>query len=573
MAIRIRRVLAGFALLVSATGVLVTLGADPADAGPKPVILGYVPLPADDFQRGLETINAAADTTLDYTVGITNAGNGSVVVYDHWEDGFEADLANPAQTTTEVWGDGSPANGDAATYCTSCPGDLLTPGDVFVLRNNITTPRNPAEIRFDGGDKVAATRGFAITVGGWSTPLGSVFADAVAAYDITKFGTSFVVPIGPDTPYPVGSTPAFEYTGATVMAAVDGTVVEVDREGDGTVDVTDTIDEGDSLYVDGGLLEGALITSSDPVQVHLITGDVGATYEARFIEVFPVELASDDYVNPVGSATANQQTVTYLYNPNDDAITVTPTCTGCTTPIVMPGHSGAQLASPLGQAVRFTSGGQPFIAVGAMGTHSGAGGQTDSTSVFDWGFSLVPAGLLTTQAVLGWAPGNSAVPPSDDDDGPVWVTTTAPTMIRVDYDGDPTTGVLGADCFGQHDVELSVAALVSTRLTDVADNDMTGARVYTCDGTSVIGAWGEDPGSAPTGNPGLDAGYTLLPSTVMVVDKNDGLHLDANNDGRYGPGDTIEYSVSIGNAGNLTFTNLSIDDTLPAGLAYGPGAP
>ena len=30
------------------------------------------------------------------------------------------------------------------------PGDLLTPGDVFTLRNNITTPRDSNQIRWDG---------------------------------------------------------------------------------------------------------------------------------------------------------------------------------------------------------------------------------------------------------------------------------------------------------------------------------------------------------------------------------------------------------------------------------------
>ncbi len=30
----------------------------------------------------------------------------TVIYYDHWEDGYEADINFPTQNTTEVWGDG-----------------------------------------------------------------------------------------------------------------------------------------------------------------------------------------------------------------------------------------------------------------------------------------------------------------------------------------------------------------------------------------------------------------------------------------------------------------------------------
>ena len=47
------------------------------------------------------------------------------------------------------------------------------------------------------------------------------------------------------------------------------------------------------------------------------------------------------------------------------------------------------------------------------------GVSVDNSSQYDWGFTLVPADVLTSQLVIGWAPGNAAVPPSDDDDDPV----------------------------------------------------------------------------------------------------------------------------------------------------------
>src|SRR5262245_22476101 len=110
---RVRSALMAVGVLASVTTPLIA-DAPPAGAGPVPVMVGYVPLPADETQAVMESVNPAADSTLDFTVGITNAGAGAVIYYDHWEDGFEPDIANPVQSTTEVWGDGNPANGDAS---------------------------------------------------------------------------------------------------------------------------------------------------------------------------------------------------------------------------------------------------------------------------------------------------------------------------------------------------------------------------------------------------------------------------------------------------------------------------
>lgn len=570
------RQLAALAVLGATVLPVSSIGTAPTPAaatGPTPVLLGYVPLPADDLLTALSAINSAADTTLDFTVGITSAGAGAVIVYDQWEDGFEADLTNPAQSTTLVWGDGSAGNGNAASVCGTCAGDLVPQGAVFVLRNDLATPRNPANVLYDGRDKVASTRGFALTAAGWTTPLGSVLASAVSAYDTSKYGTDFVVPVGQDTAVPSGASPAFEYTGASVMAAAAGTVVRIDLQGDGTVDQTVTLGEGQAHLVNGGLLEGGRITSSEPVQVDLITGDIAANYESRSFFLFPTELLTNDYVSPVGTTTANQDTVVYLHNPGASALTITPTCGTCSGTLSVPAGGTTAFLTPAGKAVRFQSTtGTVFSSVAAIGAHSGGvGAGSDAGSSWDWGYTLVPTRMLTTQVVLGWAPGNSALPPTAADDDPVWVATMASTTLRIDYDGDPSTGSLGPDCYGMHDSEQAIAALTSTRLTDTGDNDMTGARIYTCDGTAVVGAWGEDPANAPTGSPGLDAGYTLIPSTTMVVDKSALVAVDPDGDGRPGPGDTLEYRVTIADAGSLAFTGVAIQDPLGAGMTYVPG--
>ncbi len=576
---RVRRTAITAVVSVIAAVCAVVGGATPAWAGPPPVMTGFVPMPADDMQRGMESVRASADTTIDFTVGLTNAAAGAIMYYDQWEDGYESVISTPTQASTLVFGDGNTTNGNAASFCGVCGGDTLPQGASLIMRNSITTPRNVAQIRYDGGDKVASTRGFAITAGGFTTPLGSVLAGVVASYDTTKYSTSFTVPVGQDTPVPSGTTNAFAYTGIIVQAAQDGTFVRVDRDADGTVDVTGTINEGKTLMVDGGVNEGATVTASKPVQVQLVTGDTTADWESRWFTLFPDSLLSNDYMSIAGSSVNNFRTINYLYNPADTAITVTPTCSGCSGTISVPANASVAFASPVGQAVRFVGTG-PFIGLAGVGSQSGAapGGSGDSSNVWDWGFTMAPTSLLTTQIVLGWAPGNSNNPPSSPsgnrDDDPVWVTTLTATTLRVDFDGNPATGSIGTpDCFGaRHDRNISVAALASTRIFDNNDGDMTGARIYTCDGTLIASAWGQDPANAPSGSPGFDAGYTVIPTTTMIVDKGAGLTTDTNADGAIGPGDTITYDIFIADAGSLAFTSVNAKDALPAGLAYVPGS-
>ncbi len=583
LGVSVRRWTIVSATVVATTGVV--LVAPPADVSmaaapyPAPVITGYVPLEPDATRQTMLSANSGAGTTLDFTVGITNAGAGAVMYYDHWEDGYETDLTNPTQTTTQVWGNGDPADGNAATYCGArCAGDLLPAGAVFVLRNNIPTPRTTT-VLWDGRDRVSSTRGFTITAGGFSTPLGSVLSASASAYDTTKWGTDYWIPVGEDMTPPAGTSDAFSTTSVQVMADQPGTLVEIDKDGNGTTDFTKTIGAGEVAFVNGGLNRGARVRSSKPVQVHLGAGDAGASYELRWFTLLPTALLTADYINPVGASSDNQRTITYLFNPNSSSIVVTPTCTGCAGTITVPARGGAKYASPVSQAVRFqSSGNETFVAVGAAGSESGAlpGSSGDNSATYDWGFGLVPTRLLTSKAVIGWAPGNSNNPPAtpagNRDDGPVWVSTLRSTTLYVDFDGNPSTGALGPQCDGLYDTAITVVQGASTKIFDNTDGDMTGASIYTCDGTLLAGAWGEDASNAPSGAPGFDAGYALVPSTAMLVDKTSAIGVDTNSDGRFGPGDIVAYDISIADAGALSFTDLRVTDAIPAGTRYVAGS-
>ena len=68
--------------------------------------------------------------TIHTVISVTGAVDGTFVYYDHWEDGFELDLANPVQASSEVWGDGDAANGappGCAPMDATCSAPATTP--------------------------------------------------------------------------------------------------------------------------------------------------------------------------------------------------------------------------------------------------------------------------------------------------------------------------------------------------------------------------------------------------------------------------------------------------------------
>ena len=116
-----------------------------------------------------------------------------VIRWDHWEDGYEADILNPLQSTTQVWGDGNPYNGTAPGY----PSDIIPAGGSLVFDNTMPSfPRVASNIFYDGRDKVYATG--EITV---SQVLGepSIIGVQCMKTNVTAtadFGKSFTIPVG-----------------------------------------------------------------------------------------------------------------------------------------------------------------------------------------------------------------------------------------------------------------------------------------------------------------------------------------------------------------------------------------
>src|SRR5689334_23017446 len=127
--------LLGTLLALSAT----LAGRDARAANPTPVQLFYVPFPEDQLLQGLQAIesggpSAAPTNPVTTYVSIAVVANGTLIYVDQWENGYDADIANPANLYsggnpggTQIWGDGDASNGAPP----GLPGDVLDAGTVI----------------------------------------------------------------------------------------------------------------------------------------------------------------------------------------------------------------------------------------------------------------------------------------------------------------------------------------------------------------------------------------------------------------------------------------------------------
>lgn len=523
-----------------------------------PIQFFFVPMPEQPTLASLEAIGTGGQgTTMTSLTTITTTEAGTTVFFDQWEDGYETILGNPTQASTRVWGDGNDANGITPGFANDPLG--IPAGTVLRLRNDVpAAPRDPANFFFDGGDRVGADKTIAMSRAQFPVTGGSVITSSVEVRDSRYYGTGFTAPVGVNTP---GGLAMFEYTAFYLMAAQDGTVVQVDADADGTFEQTATLNRGQNLVV-SGLNQGARATAGKPLQAHLLTGDIGSGYASRSYALFADGQLANDYFTAVGDTTADPVRL-YVYNPTGGSITVnfeTQTTSG--TVATLNAGESAFFDVPADTGTRlFTAGGEVFAALGAHDA---------GDTIHDWGFSLQPLSALSQVAVVGLGVGDSASPPSDDT-SPIWVTAArlsgavVTARVYVDYDGDPTTGPLTDPNGNQYDLHLDLDRLQAARVSDPNDNDASGMRLYTLDGTLISTTWGEGP-DAPTGSPGFDAGTTVpamaVPEFYKFVAFAPGG--DANADGYFNSGDTLRYSLRIRNIGSDPIALAVLTDALPA---------
>jgi len=544
--------------------------ADVAAAQPVATAIGqthYLPWDAQQFYDILigqqATGTDAIDSPVRLITSFVSAVDGNTVAIDHWEDGYDVDPIGAPGASTEIFSldEGDPQLLDNLV-------DLGSIGDI-------------SQGYYDGGDKLVSTGAIVVNMGGWPSNATTLHAGAVVVREVNSYGYEFVSPVGEDSTY--GGTESalatlWEYVGLLIVASQDDTTVTLD---DGT---EVTLDEGDSHLVNGGVGLGDTVTADKPIGVFLATGDNGASYEGRLFGLLPTEAWFDGYITPVGSRNqTDQATRVFLYNPGASSITVDWESSGGTTGTVsVPAGGQGNVRLPTNQGMRLTSPGNPFYALQAVTTPEN--GATDRSSAYNWGLALTPSRALTPMVVIGYGPGSENF---TENDSPVWVAAQGDTTVLVDLDADPATGAL-IDGDGNHyDFSCAVTELTPVLIKDIGgtscstisgftnstnaagDADMTGARIYSDDGTSIVAAWGQVPGLNSV-QPAIDMGTAVLPFPVIDLQKDAEIVGD-DGDGLALPGDTIHYTIQAINRGIAPIDDLTLTDELPPNVAYVPG--
>jgi uncharacterized repeat protein (TIGR01451 family) len=555
--IRVRRLITIFVLILLLVGIRSAFAA-------RIVQTFYLPIPEDQirsWEMGIANSGPIPiyDTTVNDVISITATMDNTIIYYDQWEDGYETDISNPKQSTTEVWGDGNIANG-APPGCSSNSCDVINAGTVISLQNSVplvqsagSYVRDQGNLYYDARDKVAATGQIVITRSGWLTPTGTVLSGAIEVLDTRTWGTNFIVPVGVDSDNGVVGT-MFGYAAVSIMASKDATSVQVGTN-------SYTLNEGETIYIPN-INSGTPITSSAPVQVDLMTGTPGSYYEGRWFTLIPQDQWTNSYYSPVSTVNGADPAAVLFYNPGSSPITVNVALSGGgTDTVTVPSNGIARYDMPQNTGAHFYTSGNPapdFFAVFVNDFNNQS---------YEWASMLIPETSLTPSVVVGWAPGNANDPPTSNVDV-VWVTPAADTTIYVNYSGNPAVGP-NTDPYGnKYDVSYSVSALDSLRINNPTSYDMTGARIYTVDGTRIAAFWGEDASTGVTGTLGMDIGTAVLPYPTLTAYKTAALIGDYNSNGGIDAGELIEYTIRVHNSGIFPITNIVLTDALDPNVTY-----
>ena len=499
----------------------------------------YLPFPEDKNMLRKALISAASTNQLSANIrtilAIKFPYPNTTIVYDHWEDGYEADINNPTQSTTTIWGDGNLTNGVAPGY----PTDKIPAGGYIDIDDTFRyNSRNSAEIKYDGKDKLLASSDVAISkISGDAGPNGNsggtifdVQNTKTNVFDTSRFGELFVIPFGEDiSGTKFDNVSAFKYTALFIRAEKDGTVVSLDYNGDNKVDVTHNLDEGEVWLYDGtanspgvnndvnnanDIKSGAIVTANHPVGVDLLFGGIDF-YGTRNLALLPGEFYSDTYYTPVYTTLDDAPVSVFFTNSIATPMTIKWTSgTNATGSVVLPGKGSNFLELPkTATGYKFEStNGKAFTAISVT--------DADATgSQYDWSYNLIAANRLTTFASVAWAPGSND---KSANYNPIWITPTEKTTIYIKYDGNLTTSpnTPGNSCNLPFDKAVALNALQSYQIY-APGNDQTGVAVYTCNDVPFAAVWGQDPNAngsvTPVGSPAQDVGYVLEPRCLQQI--------------------------------------------------------
>lgn len=380
-----------------------------------------------------------------------------------------------------MWGDQNATNGcrPDITICTDAA-DLLFAGDVIIIENDVTVPVPAvnAPIVYDARDNVKTTYPVVITRGAFPEGPGSLLAGSVEVHDTGfAWGTNFFAPIGINLPVAIAPsgilTSPFEYTAFYCQAKEDGTQIRLNG---GAIT---TINKGQT-HIYTGIRINDRVTSSKPIQVHIVSGDKSSQYEMRWYSVLPRDLYSRTYLAPVGDTVS--QVVYVVYNPSQSASIVVNykyfDASGPTTQVKalsIPARSSRVTAViPTGAGVLFESSAADILVFAVVDT-------VNKGHIFDWGFPVMPVKWLTPQVLIGLGYGcTENLCDSQGSRSVVWISSIDDAELYIDYDND-----------GIVDTMQGILGLSANLVSDPNDNDMSGAYLFAT-----------EPGSGPQGTPG-----------------------------------------------------------------------
>jgi len=365
--------------------------------------------------------NLHPKNTINKFVSIVISQDGTKIIWDHWEDGYEVDLNNPSQSTTLIFGDGNTSNGVLPEY----PFDTFEAGDVLSLITSVPLPNDPNMVKVDSKDRFGATANVSSTVATWADGSETLLAGAINLDPFINLGTSFVIPFGIDN----NINEMFEYVGAFVQAYEDNTVVTIDADADGIVDHTINLEMGETYLQHGDLHLGASIKSNEGVIVSLVTGDKCTNYESRWYTLISEAIVSNRYAVAVGTP-STAPTYVHLYNPNSFAIDIlveTSSVVANTTVnvpaksasfFINPNFSGSRVSSEFKFYAHTTIDSEPVAGM--------AGCNAQPSNTHDWGYTVFPEDMLRQQIIgVPFAPGMDPTyeGTNTENSSPLWLTS------------------------------------------------------------------------------------------------------------------------------------------------------
>ena len=537
----------------------------------------FIPGDEEDLIIFHNTVNNTTFTTTHSVITVTAWAPNTVIYYDHWENGYAFDPQDPEKTV-----------GGVLQYDEKQT--LATRGASYTFESAAipAIPRNPANLFYDGKDKIYAIGGtVAVNRVTWPSSAGTVEAIGLEVYPVRPQLTTYIMPLGENLASAV-TNPDFERVFALIQATADGTVVQFDLNGDSvmgdsictsrnwpcTTSATQvTLNAGECFLLDryssspttgdpttvaaARLNTGTIIQGNQTLQVHYLFCDRLTNYNSRGVSAFPTGFWSDQYYAPVGSDTGNNNpTDIFLFNPHSAPIAINYESTAGTGSFNISPNTTVSYHTVTGSyatqnSATYLWGSDVFWGFSTIDS----GGAT-----YDWSYSLIPATFLTDEYFIGWAPG--AYPPAvaNADDSGLFITAAQDNVrVFVDRNSDGTA-----------EDTYDLAHLQSQFVYDATDGDMSRSNIWATGPITV--SYGENPDTAVTGTPAIDTGDAIIPGIDFVdlalsVDKTTNPVMVST-----ASGSQATYTLVVRSA-KYTVDGISVVDSLPAGWAYvGPTA-